>query len=1069
MQSKKAQSICVPEPKSITPPNMAGTGCTIYGTEQKAECSPIDENVIPIFPVRFGFSGDTLLGLRDGTPVPPVPTTIHDMPGYELFRIRRGYIFIIDDQDRWHIFWYETNWKDNNGSTVLVDTPDSEQKKLKRIQGRAPYTFNKIKWDKKLFSRGPWELDLEDRIYPFAFVRNDVSTCWIAYSEERWPSYIFERLEVDKSLREKLMTKLDTQSRSGDMCAPLEDLGKFAHNFKDKEIDYVNDDDYVVENIFRYTNVADESVKYVTRYAAAGKGVVTGVYDPAANQLDINKLIASQEYIAAKFSEEYQYPITIGNYIRKLQEKDEKYKYLEKTPIEKRRDSYRSDHTAYNPSIVKEQQEQYKEGLGKPRGRRNQNPLEKWIKQDALHIDFDKEFGKFEAVFKRHDEITYNLKKSLIQMAEQDEFGSLNYYGNTIKDIKSLDERSFDSSEIIRYLAVYYFSSFRQLKDTHLGTEFVKQLLSHLYDDAKTQDEEDKSIAVDFKTIRSQLEFLKITLKMLKKQAELIGFDWGDQQSTANRLSIAVGANFKVSVISIFNEIGHVVSYRFYRRNSGRDRWDPIQHITSKVIKGVELDSSGLENNLRKYFENTARYGGEVKHRIKYKSNTGAITLESSVSGEKRTQQKNKIAKVENFYSEIDFGIDNESMRNHVANSNYTITQNGVGMFLCTLTMMANMQNYNAANRSKTTVGRISSDPRVVIAHAFSEGVGNAYSAKLAKIAKTATPREVIASQLQKVFYSKSFVSLAGSTADELAGSVVDDLARNAGRLNVGVGHAVAQNMIKGVSVVSILLSLGQVMESIEIKDNTALIGNSLVAIGNTMLLFSSVLGPVGFAAAIVALTIGTLMTFYGYDDNEKWIKDSFWGVSSEYWGKDREDIQVNINESRIVFSELKSLNSTDKNVVSLNKFEEFLLKKSHILKAFEYEVRWYYDLSSALKLADIGGNQIEVQCSSIIYRDDVDQVDFSYVVNFEDQIAPMDERARIRRQSKREEIMPIIVNADCLFIEKGTARIIFEIDQDKARALSEKYGDLEFFIRVSVVQMYGNVLRDSTVLKVAI
>lgn len=59
------------------------------------------------------------------------------------------------------------------------------------------------------------------------------------------------------------------------------------------------------------------------------------------------------------------------------------------------------------------------------------------MKEDALHTDFDREFGKFEDVFKRHDEISKNLEKALITITEWDGIGSLHYFGNAIKDIKN--------------------------------------------------------------------------------------------------------------------------------------------------------------------------------------------------------------------------------------------------------------------------------------------------------------------------------------------------------------------------------------------------------------------------------------------------------------------------------------------------------------------------------------------------------------------------------------------------------------------------------------------------------
>ncbi|WP_370053647.1 toxin VasX [Neptunomonas sp.] len=1050
---RKANTISVPSPKAAQSPNMKGTGCTILGQGKPAEFSQIDQNIIPIFPVRFAISGDALLDLRDGKPVPPIPTSLHDMTDHQLLRIRRGYIFIIDDQNRWHIFWYETNWKDNNAVTRVARSADSNEKKAKRLQGRAPYSFNKVKWQDKVYSRGPWDLDLEDRIYPFAFVRNDVSTCWIAYSEERWPSFIFERLEVDIALREKLMTKLDTKSRNGKHCAPLEELGKYAHNFKNKNIDYVNYDSYQVENVFRYTSIADESIKFVTQYAAAGKGVLATIYDPTANHLDINKLISSQEYIAQKFADEYKYPITIGNLIRQLQTEKDDYKYLEDSADEKLKGSYSgSDHTVYSPQREKERREQYKldKANDHNRQRREQTWLEKWMKEDALHTDFDREFGKFEDVFKRHDEISKNLEKALITITEWDGIGSLHYFGNTIKDIKKLEINSFDSSEIVKYISVYYLSSLKQLKDTLIGSEFIKNLLSKLYDSKDEQKTESNKIAIDYKKIRGQLEYFKIAMSYIKEQSYVWALENNNQTSSNDRLSISIGGNFKVVLSAIYTEIGHVLSYRFFRHNSAQERYDVLDWMIHNTTSSVSVGSENLLNTMRNYFQDTALEGGSQSHKARV-STSGSLIIKSGMSGEQRTQLPHKIAEVKNYYAKIDLSLDNESIDNFTTNANYSIAQNGVGLFLCSLTLMANMQNYNAANRSKTQAGRISSDPRVVMAHAFSEGIGTAYGLKLDLAAKTATRTEMTASAAQRFFSSSQAKKVLGSKLDEFAAATADDIAQYSGQLNRGVGYVVGQNMIRGISVVGVLLSLGQAWESIKNEDKTALTGHSLVAIANVALMFSSLLGPVGFAVAIGVLVIGTVMSFMGYDDIEKWIKDSFWGISDEYWSIERQKIPTLIK-----LSTRGLLNNIDNPYVCT---EEDLLLNEKIQGTFEREVRWYYDLSVQLELKVLSDHIIEVNCGSIMFEKDTSSISYD-VYGFVTQKLPSTGVLRdIEYGKKLKEVDAVLLDRKITYVEKGVAKISFTIDEDAARLLKSEGELLEYEVEVTALQLHGNEL----------
>lgn len=1032
---------------------MKGTGCTILGQGKPAEFSQIDQNIIPIFPVRFAISGDALLDLRDGKPVPPIPTSLHDMTDHQLLRIRRGYIFIIDDQNRWHIFWYETNWKDNNAVTRVARSADSNEKKAKRLQGRAPYSFNKVKWQDKVYSRGPWDLDLEDRIYPFAFVRNDVSTCWIAYSEERWPSFIFERLEVDIALREKLMTKLDTKSRNGKHCAPLEELGRYADNFKNKNIDYVNYDNYQVENVFRYTSIADESIKFVTQYAAAGKGVLATIYDPTANHLDINKLISSQEYIAQKFADEYKYPITIGNLIRQLQTEKDDYKYLEDSADEKLKGSYSgSDHTVYSPQREKERREQYKldKANDHNRQRREQTWLEKWMKEDALHTDFDREFGKFEDVFKRHDEISKNLEKALITITEWDGIGSLHYFGNAIKDIKKLEINSFDSSEIVKYISVYYLSSLKQLKDTLIGSEFIKNLLSKLYDSKDEQKKESNKIAIDYKKIRGQLEYFKIAMSYIKEQSYVWALENNNQTSSNDRLSISIGGNFKVVLSAIYTEIGHVLSYRFFRHNSAQERYDVLDWMIHNTTSSVSVGSENLLNTMRNYFQDTALEGGSQSHKARV-STSGSLIIKSGMSGEQRTQLPHKIAEVKNYYAKIDLSLDNESIDNFTTNANYSIAQNGVGLFLCSLTLMANMQNYNAANRSKTQAGRISSDPRVVMAHAFSEGIGAAYGLKLDLAAKAATRTEMTASAAQRFFSSSQAKKVLGSKLDEFAAATADDIAQYSGQLNRGVGYVVGQNMIRGISVVGVLLSLGQAWESNKNEDKTALTGHSLVAIANVALMFSSLLGPVGFAVAIGVLVIGTVMSFMGYDDIEKWIKDSFWGISDEYWSERREDIPELIKDSSLALSNrVENPNICTKGQV---------LQNDIIQNSFEKEVRWHYDLSVKLELRYLDDNRIEVNCGSIIYEEDISSVSYKVYGFVTQEFSSLGVLKDLEYADKLREIDAVILDGKITYIEKSIATIQFNINERTAKRLKSEGERLEYKAEVTVKQLHGNEL----------
>ena len=197
--------------------------------------APCDESIIPIFPMRYALSVGILkqLPVTEATKLTIFSTSIESHPGMELLRIRQGYVFIYAENHRglgsetrqiWQAFRYQTDGEDDNSSIPRADT---------QLQSRysGGYNFLKYHWTDGT-AGGNWEILPNERRYPYAFVSNQATTIWVAYSEYRWPAKFFERAANDMAFRNKMMARVEVQSQSGTHAAPLSRLAELAPVFR---------------------------------------------------------------------------------------------------------------------------------------------------------------------------------------------------------------------------------------------------------------------------------------------------------------------------------------------------------------------------------------------------------------------------------------------------------------------------------------------------------------------------------------------------------------------------------------------------------------------------------------------------------------------------------------------------------------------------------------------------------------------------------------------------------------------------------------------------------------------
>lgn len=181
--------------------------------------------IIPIYPCRYVISDDILL--EDTEKLPQIltrPAGITQAPHHQLASMRQGYLYIygnlsidgrgVTDKGYWLVFRYQTRADDCN-------SPNETTACAKTFQ------YYQFTW-KDGTARGRWDAQLMEA-EPFAYVNTCAINTYIAYSEERWPAFMFETLERDETWRNKVMQPIDLHGEdphtmSFDQLANIEDF-----------------------------------------------------------------------------------------------------------------------------------------------------------------------------------------------------------------------------------------------------------------------------------------------------------------------------------------------------------------------------------------------------------------------------------------------------------------------------------------------------------------------------------------------------------------------------------------------------------------------------------------------------------------------------------------------------------------------------------------------------------------------------------------------------------------------------------------------------------------------------
>ncbi|MDP8050759.1 hypothetical protein QJU56_09845, partial [Pasteurella atlantica] len=271
---------------------------------------------IPIYPVRYGLTKDYIDKVKGGQasyqhPVIgniPEPSGMSRTDVHQLQQIRQGFIYIYahtqhresstDCKGKWMVFRYSTNHNDANG--VFHST----KIEMKNYSGKP--TFFLYNW-KEEGAEGNWDR-AELRGYDTVFVDPDVKFIDIAYSDYAWPPQLFDSLESDDKLRQKLMVSVNTDERDKitTYSAPLEKIDEFVLEYSSKE-------NLLVLSEVWHTCVVNAEMPIKT--LDGEKGLIVALRDTLGEIQELQQCHIILSERQKQYFAEYAYPLTIGDII----------------------------------------------------------------------------------------------------------------------------------------------------------------------------------------------------------------------------------------------------------------------------------------------------------------------------------------------------------------------------------------------------------------------------------------------------------------------------------------------------------------------------------------------------------------------------------------------------------------------------------------------------------------------------------------------------------------------------------------------------------------------------------
>ncbi|CAH1568236.1 conserved hypothetical protein [Vibrio jasicida] len=286
------------------------------------EVAGVIENVIPIYPVRYGYANffDEVMPAQ----APPSmlemngATGLKDTGGYLLRLLREGWLYIKEESEEetapFHIFKY-----------AQTQTPTGVIEKFEKY-----YFTNEENAQEGL------TLDTSSgaTFYPFAFVTPKAKKISIVYSEHEWSAAIIDNMNNDEELRKKAMQQVDltAQQTEFSQAATQENLCTLVEDYRNNDEKWLADKDSakpmahgldLATTTLSYHLTAEGIVETMQKSHSEHKdGTLVALFDPVGRQRDISKVISKNVAEQQAYVNVNKYPLTIGQYAQSCIESD---------------------------------------------------------------------------------------------------------------------------------------------------------------------------------------------------------------------------------------------------------------------------------------------------------------------------------------------------------------------------------------------------------------------------------------------------------------------------------------------------------------------------------------------------------------------------------------------------------------------------------------------------------------------------------------------------------------------------------------------------------------------------
>ncbi|WP_447061253.1 PAAR-like domain-containing protein [Vibrio alginolyticus] len=286
------------------------------------EVAGVIENVIPIYPVRYGYANffDEVMPAQ----APPSmlemngATGLKDTGGYLLRLLREGWLYIKEENEEetapFHIFKY-----------AQTQTPTGVIEKFEKY-----YFTNEENAQEGL----TLDTSSGSTFYPFAFVTPKAKKISIVYSEHEWSAAIIDNMNNDEELRKKAMQQVDltAQQTEFSQAATQENLSALVEDYRNNDEKWLADKDSakpmahgldLATTTLSYHLTTEGIVETMQKSHSEHKdGALVALFDPVGRQRDISKVISKNVAEQQAYVNVNKYPLTIGQYAQSCLESD---------------------------------------------------------------------------------------------------------------------------------------------------------------------------------------------------------------------------------------------------------------------------------------------------------------------------------------------------------------------------------------------------------------------------------------------------------------------------------------------------------------------------------------------------------------------------------------------------------------------------------------------------------------------------------------------------------------------------------------------------------------------------